>query len=438
MDIINPSDNAILGTYFPGFFTIHVDTKAADFRNFTPRELATYLHEYVHYMQSVVTANGICRWVFLMDRLANVLSQMREGISTHELMAGYREMLYRDARKNRELAEFKEFGVVDDSVPHQYRKYPPDVEINLAQQRMIAHISYKIPKVGKNFTFDLNSTVILEGMAHVIEVHAFPSRENRAPYYPYKLMRHIATGILGRNVLDAELLSIADLSLQTSRAGYAFCDMCHQLRMGRKLETLWNEDIGFSSLDDDSEIHACNPVETCEFLIGSPSFNEALECVFSGDVRKTIDVFLREIFQRGAAYRRERGGRVFTDLLDINETNIFEKLGALHQRLGMPATFNSAETVFFGAFADNVLGAPYLPVLKVIADTIYSLRSVAPCPFRHVCAKPGFKYSEIYDPRVCPNNFLTDLTLNENQCLAKALAYSMGMAWLSWDENQKS
>lgn len=426
-----PPDYYILGLYYPGFFTTHIRTDKDSILKFDTLEISTYFHEYIHYMQNITTANGVNRFLFFMDQIANLFSQINGNITIKDLFPNYFESLSNNKIKLIETKKQILDNVIDKSLREKICTASNiNISINYEDQKTL--LTYRTSNGSECCSFPLNSVFIYEGMAELIQSKVFKSIRISSPYFPYRVIQNVAYGILGNDLSNHDLIKICDFSLQTSNPGFTFGDICNQIKNGKTIESLWEEEIAFTKFNSDHEFYACKAYDACEFIINSDEFKEILKCVFSGDIRSEIATYLNEIFTKGATYRKKLKSCLFSDLLDVNEQHIFDVIRELHIALGMPNTFNSDESSYLGVFADSYHGAPYLPIIKRISDAVLHQNDEIPCPLRYECASENSKYHQIYSRDICNKNFMLDINEISKYCIAKSIAYSMGFGYLKW------
>lgn len=418
-----------LGLYSIGYFTIFIKTDKQNFLEFNQVEASTYFHEYMHYMQNITTANGINKFIYFIHQLSNMFSQLKVGDSIDGLLYKYKEHIDGNKQKKIEIEEH-----VDDM--KSPRENLEDIRLS---KKIIVTVDYSNKKTklsyeslyGKELCcFYLNSRLVYEGMVHLIQSHVVKGCAKNVPYFPYKVVQNISGYLSKERFSLRDLIRLCDFSLQTSNPGFTFGDCLLQIEKGKTVDSLWDDDIILQ--DSYQKEILINPIEVCRHIIDSDVFKEAIECAFSGDVRSKISKYLYEVFARGATYRKKMGSVLFSRLLEIDRNNMLNELAELHGELGMPNVFSFNEEKYFGLYAKNYTGAPYLPVLKIIMDGISNKNKKILCPFRFECSQDGSKYNSIYNREICDENFILDVNEVKEFCLAKSVAYSMGLGGVKW------
>lgn len=419
-----------LGLYSIGYFTIFIKTDKRNFLDFNQIETSTYFHEYIHYMQNITTANGINKFIYFIHQLANIFSQLKVGDSIDSLLYKYKEHIDGNKQKKIEIEEH----VDDMKSPRgnlEYIRLCNKIIVNVDYINKKTKLSYESLYGKELCCFYLNSRLIYEGMVHLIQSHVFKGYAKNAPYFPYKVVQNISRYLSKKRFSLRDLIRLCDFSLQTSNPGFTFGDCLIQIEKGGTVDSLWNNAITLQ--DSYQKEILINPIDLCKYIIDSDVFKEAIKCAFSGDVRSEISKYLYEVFERGATYRKNMGSVLFSRLLEIDRNNILNELAKLHSELGMPNVFSFNNEKYFGLYAENYTGAPYLPVLKIIMESISNKNKKIPCPFRFECSHDGAKYNSIYNREICDENFILDLNEVNKFCLAKSVAYSMGLGRINWE-----
>lgn len=424
-------DDTTLGMYFPGFFTVHIKTSSEDLRGFSLEETSTYMHEYIHYMQNITTANGINRFIFFSHMLGNIFSLIDKCKKFNKLYKMYIKMRKYNRDKQVEYDEF--LSEIQQVRNFDYNKKEKIINI-FYDDKEYAYIEYSMGKL-PNCKIIFNSNIIYEGMAKIIQNAIFKEGYSTTPYFPYLIVQDVSHYYFGNRLSDNELVQLCDFSLQTTRPGVTFINVCEQIKNGKSINELWNDDIGFSDLEKKQEYMSCKIENVCDVILKSNVFQEIFQTVYYGETRKDIANYLLEIFSKGASFRRKHKQNVFSNLMNIKKENIFNELHQLHTSLGMPNTFDIYEKRYFGSFSGNLKGALYLPVMKKILDSVLVEEKLYPleCPFRYVCLDKFVKYSSIYDFEVCKSNFVKDINKLDDLCFPKSLAFSMGFSRIDFN-----
>lgn len=418
----------ILGLYYPNYFTININTHANNFFEFSQKEISTYLHEYIHFLQNIVTAYGINDFIYTSHQLANYFSNIDKVNNSFDLYKMYFSMLINNNSKRQEVI----CHIADNnhSVTCKPKENDKLLEISVDNITRNVKLIYLSCDCKKKLSFYLNGWLIKEGMANLIQYNIFNNFINKAPFYPYKIIPDVSKYILGDILNIKKLLILCDISLSTSTPGYTFVDLCRKIKKGMSIIKLINEPIVFYDIENNKEKFECKYYESCKRIIDSEVFTEVLSTTYSGDIREKIGLYLKELFIKGIKYRKELKPLLFSSFVDIDKTNIMQEIGKLHKQIGMPNVFNIDETRYYGAYADNYFGAPYLSILQRIWTKVYENSDTIPCPLRHECKKIGSKYHSIYKFKICDKNFLLDINEIKEFCLAKSLAYNMGLGYI--------
>ncbi len=418
--------NELLGFYLPGFFKISISTNTMNLSDFTPKDMSTYLHEYIHFLQNITTSKGLSDMIFSFHCLCDMFSDIEKCSNFAECLSKYNDNIQNRPGKIQEKKEFFE----ESEIPNE-----PDAAHSgkiCGIEKDDDKLRYKIffennSSPTEPFEYCLNSSVINEGMAHIIEKEIFPEEAGNAPRFPYNILREVSDYLTRQPLTNYELIQLCDLSLQTTCPGIDFIDNLNKFTQGETIEALWQQEVVSQDIVSGKENSSYPAHLGCKVIVEGQVFQEALTCAFEGEIRSDIAKYLNELCYKGACYRETKKQFLFSDLLNENKATIGNALQRLHRILGAPNIFQIDDKHYFGVYAENSIGAPYLPILYDIVVAVYYNTPQIPCPYRSACTKGDHKYHELYDSAICDVDFLSDIKNCPPYCMAKALAFNMGI-----------
>lgn len=417
--------NETVGFYLPGFFHISVSTEATELQYFTDKDKSVYFHEYIHFMQNITTGHGLLRMMFSFHQLCDLFSGIESCNTFDDCYNNYETIIKSSIERQNELKEF----LYEEELPEieNENDYGEIASIKKSDNELYYKIVFENTNSHeKKLEYNFNSCVIEEGMAYILEKNVFPSESEDIPRFPYHVVREVSDHITSRPLTDVELIQLCDLSLQTTRPGIDFIENLVKISSGASINDLWNQDIAIIDIVTGQETHSYHPCTACHEIIRSEVFIEALNCAFGGEVRDNIRCYLFEICQKGSKFRYDKGMNLFSNLLQINRSTINNAVNSLHHMLGAPNTFRDSDGLYFGAFSEHQVGAPYLPILYTIIHRVFSEDNIIRCPYCSNCAQPEHKYNKVYN-RNCTMNFLKNIEHTSVFCMSTALAHSMGL-----------
>lgn len=424
------NDPDILGCFFPGFFQISLNTSADSLAALNVNERATYVHEYIHFMQDTTTGFGISNLAFKMHQFSNLFSGINHCTNFKDCYDRYIKLLEGNRVIQSESQEFLcENCDTEGDGYNQNICCNELISINLDSESHSFILEFKnLYNLNSPYMYRFTGCNIKEWMAYFIESKIFHKDTNFVPRFPYKIVDEIISFMFPDSLSDKEIIQLCDLALQSTRPGYEFINCLEHVRRGGSIEQLWTEDIVACNLITGKEEESFKIYESSLKIVESEKFKEALECSYSGECRRDIYDYVYEICTKGANYRIKKRNLLFSELINEDEYGILEKIEFLHRNIGAPNIFNIENNRYFGAFAENQAGAAYFPVLRTLVNRVFSSEHSLKCPYYNNCIMPQHEYHkrELCNEN-CKENFLLNIVEGKQLCMATALAKSMGI-----------
>ncbi len=71
----------LLGSYNPAFYYIYLDTDDSldDLLNLTEEEFTTFIHEYIHFLQDILTIYGLRNILQVTDTIKSLILQIKKS-----------------------------------------------------------------------------------------------------------------------------------------------------------------------------------------------------------------------------------------------------------------------------------------------------------------------------------------------------------------------
>lgn len=242
--------NVTLGFYEPSVFHIHTRGKGSitDLDNWSTQQASTILHEYVHFLQDIISVKGLHNMYMIGEYLRFVTQEVKKN--------NYKVSLPIDPYKagynvgNNWYVNLYTFGEIDYSA-RSYVSFGRDnskvITDNITGKRLpIERIIVDcLNNSGKTIQVCFGTIQIMEGMAKMIEEMVFPTKYRLSPYNPYYIAIDVANDImagLGANKLA--MIAIFDYALQSSNPGRAFVNYIEEkVSQGYTAATLTYNDV---------------------------------------------------------------------------------------------------------------------------------------------------------------------------------------------------
>lgn len=283
------------GEYIPGFFKLVISKELFDgitWGDFTQEELATLIHEYVHFLQDISTTRGISNFVYVSKILQLNFAQAYECSEIIQLPFEIEKVGGVEAYGESELQSFYS-GSNNQIKIHHINKICREEEGLLNEivngERMYAiNVYYD----DKDNPYIFGSDSVAESMAYIIEHELFGTEERRNEF-PYNLCEIICKEMYP-NVLQqkAILIAMCELSLMHYHSGDMFWHILKEMK---------NNNLNFQSV---SEFEDYFFEKTC-FLYKNycNDIKDAIECIdflypksidFFEEINKLLNAFLKK------------------------------------------------------------------------------------------------------------------------------------------------
>ncbi len=217
----------VLGGYEPAFFRIELEfpfhNAVHNLLNLVPKDLAVFIHEYIHFIQDISTFSGLNN--------AFVYSEYIHGAVTHiyKMPKGYIEvpLTLPSNYGNIELNQFvneKGLGWTKEEVPNLFISRLRKNKIRVPYNSYLNTVDEVIIIQANGKTLPFGAHAIRESMAYILE-RSITSGSPSAPDYPYNAALAVAKHVY-EDFCENELnvLALCDMCLQFSVPGRIFVE----------------------------------------------------------------------------------------------------------------------------------------------------------------------------------------------------------------------
>lgn len=329
------------GRYFKGFFAICIDKELKDnikSTDFTSEEMATFIHEYIHFLQNVSTTYGVSYFNFISKTIQLFVSESYRQGEIIQL-----PITKSDVENAEEEYELQAFYVGCD----KHIKIHHINEIKFEREEIIEAI-INIDKMDvvniyyddKDIPYTFGAACIEESMAYLIESEKFNAekRKNELPYNACELIceKLCPTVANSKNIIVA----LAELSLMHYNSGVMFCKM---------LQIINGEKIKYQTTGDVHRYFKDKIVHLYENM--SEQFKETKATVnFLYPVEpelpfKECNEFLRKALYNG--FRCRCGNELFiSQVMDLDEMEKYSCISKWFNLFGMPPIIDKNNDVY--------------------------------------------------------------------------------------------
>lgn len=387
--------NATLGFYEPSVFHIFTrgENKLTEIDNWEEKQASTFLHEYIHFLQDILTVKGMQNLYIIGEYLRFATAYMKQNnykvhLPIIPLYANY------NVGNNWRVSYYTQ-GSIDYSIT-KYISFTKDTSVQLIDDitgrtlpigRIIVNCQSNDGSV-KQVAF--GTFQIMEGMAKMIQDLVYPPVFRTSPYNPYYIAIDVANSImsgLGNNNLT--MVAIFDYALQSSNPGWAFVRYIEKKKdQGYTATTLTYqmvyEDLNNSTVQSHTQVGV-------SFIDGYKDVVKQSEVVFKeylGNIwfYKNIEKWYNALLERGTLIR-VKYPNLFVDLAQnghIKKDGLFKEIIAI---FGTPIVTN-AKHYFDFQKPENVMVSRdemmNVYAMMQLHQVFYS-KGVFTCPLRKYC-----------------------------------------------------
>ncbi len=222
----------IMGTYYPNFLEIYVNTdKAVVLHKLSKKELGTFFHEWIHFIQDITTSFGCYNaYVYFESFLSLGKKAMEEkdGISGSVSLDNSTNVFTNRYLLNNgwgSVANFP-FSAITQCVNQSIH-----VPQYLVTDPSITEIPQCLVTTDAGKTFQFGALHIMESMASLCQRVLFPESEGSHPIHPYHIAEMIAelySPEFAKNKLN--IIALCDVSLMCSVPGAQFVSYLARIR----------------------------------------------------------------------------------------------------------------------------------------------------------------------------------------------------------------
>lgn len=385
--------NATLGFYEPSVFHIFTrgGNKLSELNKWEEQQASTFLHEYIHFLQDILSVKGMQNLYIIGEYLRFVTAFVKQNNYKVQLPIIPHYANYNVG--NNWKVSYHTQGVIDYSVT-KFISFKKDTRIQLIDDltgkalpidRILVDCQSRDGSV-KQISF--GTAQIMEGMAKMIQDMVFPPVIRTSPYNPYYLSIDVANDImtgLGYNSLT--MIAIFDYALQSSNPGWAFVRYIEEKKSQGHTAATLTHDIVYNDL-----YNATVKSNTQGVVTFADGYKDAIiqsENVFKeylGDVwfYKNIEKWYCTLLERGVNLRTIYPYLFVYLAQDVRKDGLFKDILAT---LGTPIVTNIKHDFEFQCPKKIMVTRDELMnvyAMMQIHQVFYS-KGVFTCPLRKYC-----------------------------------------------------
>lgn len=245
---MNERYNVTLGFYEPSVFHLYTrgSGKLCDMPNWEIQQASTFLHEYIHFLQDIMTSKGLLNFYIIGEYLRLITKTAKESdfkisrpiiphFTGYNVGNNWKVSFYTQGEKDNKAKSYVSFKR-DSSI-----QITDDVTGNSINIGRILVSCNCVDGSIKEYVF--GTIQVMEGMAKMIQDSVYPPARRQSPYNPYYIAIDLANDIMpgfGNNNLS--MIAVFDYALQSTNPGWAFVNYIEEKKsQGYKAATLTHD-----------------------------------------------------------------------------------------------------------------------------------------------------------------------------------------------------
>lgn len=399
------------GFYNISFFNINIETEEELTQDVLKKNEATFIHEFIHYLQDLVLPYNIryslsnVRWFFNILESAHKIGSINRPFSewNNESSALWTQFL-RSFGDGKSVAFVSKIG---DATSKFVTTSGYDSNLHIQREHRVYEYLLPVFEVGKStsISYNLGARDILEYIAYKIDLKNFPNRP-LAPQLPYESIDLIFDKYGLSHISDDIRLCIAERCLYNDAPIHFLLSTLLGNEEFKKYITDSSYDEIYDYLLFSTTITRDGQSET---LIAKTQrrlmqFADELQLQYSG-----FDEIKNWILKVNNFVEHKLSGRfIFSDLYKMNRDEMFKFINDVIYCIGIPLVMNSRKKYI--SIHSNDIDVSQFIQFYILQNFIYFVKSQqTKCPIYNFCKANG----EICNENCIVNKQMT-ITGNEN------------------------
>lgn len=311
ISILNWIDNNIKftveGKYYPGEFALEIDKPFSErmkYSSFTAEEMATFTHEYIHYLQDISTIQGV-RSFQNKEKLFQLYFAIAQRQEKVRIPINLETCGIDNVFAQQELISIYEGNYLEKKIHHINKIVIENEEDLVNELKEYSDYSGKeIPVVLIYYNDEENPIIfgtnyIRESMAYLVEKNCFGAEE-RINEFPYNACEMVCRELYPDFLKTPEnIVALCELALMYENSGLQFYCTLKQLKQ---------KNIDFSNLSDliqylDTIMY--ENVNNLEMI--NKHINESIDFMFPTNISymQMSNTYIKTMFEAGYKWRKE-------------------------------------------------------------------------------------------------------------------------------------
>ncbi len=353
------------GFYKPSFFSIFINGGFdMNFENMIQKDLGTFVHEYIHYLQNITTIFGLRNSIFYFSYLFEVKKYLYENSN---IKLPLKDIPFSEHILKGQAVFKKYHGEINNPNPY-YDKTTISLKNVDKQDKSdkIVNINLYVNEV-KTEEVVIGNLSIKEGMARLYQLIYDPDVEH--PTFPYKSVE-ILCETLNPELLEdkRKLIALCILALNSQNSAYTLYQLLIEVRAHNELE---GRDIYAKYMNERWIVNSGKKISIQKFLIDSiKKFKEKL----NGSIFSELNHF-NKIFQNMEDAIELGINPLIEVLYEIDATPV-ERLKSLVDFYGIPHIRTINGFVYYPKGEKDAPAMEYVELLgqRVVLERVFGFQ----------------------------------------------------------------
>ena len=233
--------NDIIGGYNPAFFEMQVKCSSINFdlNAMSSKDLTVFFHEYIHFLQDIITGYGLNNIYVYSEYLSSVLNRLYKQNKPSTFDVPYQ---INDNSDNVLLNRQVGNATLGDSYVPSHIQTANIVDIEIDDYKLISNPN--LPHIqqvtlclrtqqGEDEYYSFGALAIMENMAYLMERLCSPNSYIKSPNYPYMVAERVSDFYVNGYSNNSEMiLALCDMCLMTSNPGYIYVEVMQGIKNG--------------------------------------------------------------------------------------------------------------------------------------------------------------------------------------------------------------
>lgn len=369
-----------LGFYTPSFFKIQIatDRRIGDIREMSEEVAAAFFHEYVHYMQDMMTTYGLMNINYVVDFI--------KSVNVNQLASAERELPipYQLTEQKDNLTYF------NSALQKIYMGTTKSVQASSITGYTMEKVAVRVPGGGntlldreveqftlrgldrenERFEYQFGSDAVMESMAYEMEQMLYPGMLEDPSGFPYRAARYFADHMIPEFSRDPlRIIALCDVAMMDFHPARTF-HACLRAIIDHQIDY---SDPNALHRDLFGRIHGSfngfeSSLEVFDYM--STSTAGQLSGYFTTDVFGQNKIWYDYLFTKAAIFRRSSSG-IFLQLASGGPIATNTTFQTIYSQLGQPVTVNSQNHAVFAV--RNIDPTNIRPEMTWVINQIYNI-----------------------------------------------------------------